>query len=209
MGKYHANFIFIIHRAVLLGRGTFSKVKKFGLKDCFQKVAFQIEKSAFRSDFFFTFWSIFAPFAYFPPLFLVFGVISIIESKCGVSYRYPSRYPSSGIRNCLHIQIFFSCNDIEKASITMMSNDARRSDVNLYRAQIDGESVPSSSNVRSSSVEKERDPRLATFECNSALIAKDQLLLGDEILRKYWCQRYRLFEKFDEGVMMDRGNLHK
>lgn len=30
-------------------------------------------------------------------------------------------------------------------------------------------------------------------------------LLGDEVMRKYWAQRYRLFSKFDEGIKLDRG----
>lgn len=30
-------------------------------------------------------------------------------------------------------------------------------------------------------------------------------IAGDQELRKYWGQRYRLFSKFDEGIRMDRG----
>lgn len=31
---------------------------------------------------------------------------------------------------------------------------------------------------------------------------------GSEEMRKYWAQRYRIFSRFDEGIMLDRGNSY-
>jgi len=42
-------------------------------------------------------------------------------------------------------------------------------------------------------------------ERDAALVAKVSGARKDKNLRKYWRQRYSLFSRFDEGVLLDHG----
>jgi len=37
------------------------------------------------------------------------------------------------------------------------------------------------------------------------LMRMPSYMKDDNVLKKYWAQRYRIFSKFDEGIMLDRG----
>lgn len=44
-------------------------------------------------------------------------------------------------------------------------------------------------------------------EVQGAVLAVPSETCEDETLLKYWCQRYRLFSRFDSGIKLDRGQF--
>ena len=85
--------------------------------------------------------------------------------------------------------ILFSKHDLkQKSSLNSAQNDVEKAD----------DEDSSSNYAVDFSFDAERDAHL---------VAKDALKVfgNDKEIRKYWNQRFRLFKKLDQGILMDRG----
>ncbi|CAL1529499.1 unnamed protein product [Lymnaea stagnalis] len=75
-------------------------------------------------------------------------------------------------------------------------DDQEDSSLSLAQEATDGSSAVSSSEKKKTKKKKNRKRK------PTVPIPED--LAGDQVLRKYWYQRYRLFRKFDEGIILDK-----
>ena len=68
------------------------------------------------------------------------------------------------------------------------------------------DNIPSSDSTENSSTVLKKKKSKKKQRRSSGIRKMPEGILNKPIMKKFWAQRYKLFSKFDEGILLDEGS---